>query len=79
MLARGLWEAHGGLCQRCGLPIDPSLSGLLPGGLTIGHRLAIAHGGTNDRANLGPEHRRCNLSGGTDGPRPTAVIVEPIP
>ena len=78
MLARALWERDQGKCQRCGLWIDPSLSGALPGGLTIGHVVPLSRGGSNDPSNLGPEHSRCNIAAGAREPRPAAVIVTPL-
>lgn len=77
MLARGLWERDGGLCGRCGLEIDPTLHGYLPGALTIGHIVPIAKGGTNDPRNLQPEHRRCNLEAGDREARAVASPVLP--
>lgn len=77
LLAYGLWERDGGLCRRCGLPIDPTLHGYLPGALTIGHVIPLSQGGTDDPRNLGPEHRRCNLSAGARPDRPSAKVVRP--
>ena len=48
-------------CRRCGEAIDPSLSGLHPLGLHVGHILAVADGGSDAWANLAPEHNRCNV------------------
>lgn len=77
LLAVGLWERDGGLCGRCGLPIDPTLHGYVPGALTIGHIVPIAKGGTNDPRNLRPEHRRCNLEAGDGEARAVASPVLP--
>ena len=59
-----LWREAGGLCQRCGEGIDLGASPLAPDGLTIGHLIPVAAGGSDAWANLGPEHRRCNLAAG---------------
>ena len=77
LLAIALWHRDGGLCGRCGLEIDPTLHGYLPGALTIGHVDAIANGGGNDLRNLRAEHRRCNLAAGNREPRPIANPVRP--
>jgi len=77
MLALALWHAAEGRCRRCGLPIDPTLDYRRPGALTIGHRIPIAKGGTNDPRNLAAEHRRCNLEAGARDERPVSVIVLP--
>ena len=77
LLAYGLWEAHGGLCGRCELEIDPTLHHSLPGALTIGHIVPISLGGSNDPRNLRPEHSRCNKAAGNRPTRPVARIVRP--
>jgi 5-methylcytosine-specific restriction endonuclease McrA len=59
---RAVIERDGPTCWRCGGPIDTSLSGLNPDGLTLGHRIPVAAGGSDALPNLGPEHRRCNLA-----------------
>jgi 5-methylcytosine-specific restriction endonuclease McrA len=53
----------GPVCWRCGGWIDVRLSGLHPDGLTLGHKVPAGAGGTDHLDNLGPEHRRCNLTG----------------
>lgn len=75
--ARLLWDRDGGLCWRCRRPIDPTVSALLPGGLTIGHVVPRSRGGSDGLDNLAPEHRRCNLAAGDREPRPQPVIVTP--
>lgn len=80
-LVRGLMiaqaRAGGGLtCRRCGDPIDHTLSGLHPLGLTVGHVLAVRDGGTDAWDNLAPEHRSCNLAG-RQAPRHRALIARP--
>ena len=77
LLAYALWERNDRLCQRCGLEIDPTLHGYLPGALTIGHRIPVSLGGSNDPGNLGPEHRRCNLAAGNRPDRPQARPIAP--
>lgn len=77
LIAYGIWEAHGGLCGRCGLAIDPTLHHTLPGALTIGHIVPISLGGSNDPSNLRPEHSRCNKSAGNRDPRPVPKVVTP--
>lgn len=77
LLAIALWERDGGLCGRCGLEIDPTLHGYLPGALTIGHIDPLSRGGDNGSHNLRPEHRRCNLSAGNRPDRPEARYVIP--
>ena len=77
LLALALWRMAGGLCARCGLEIDPTIHYTLPGALTIGHKTPISRGGSNELANLGPEHRRCNLDAGNREPRAIASPVRP--
>jgi len=67
----------GARCRRCGEGIDLALPGTSPYGLTLGHILPIARGGTDAFANLAPEHRRCNLGAGADL-APTARIARPF-
>lgn len=66
-------------CRRCVLPVDMTLTGLNFDGPTIGHIIPAAEGGKDDLANLGLEHRRCNLAAGARRDPPRAVIVKPIP
>lgn len=81
-LVRGLWIAQARAagvpltCRRCLDPIDLTLSGLHPMGLTVGHVLAVRDGGTDAPDNLAPEHRSCNL-GGRQAPRVRATIARP--
>lgn len=70
---------HGAICGRCRGSIDLSLSGLHPRGLTIGHIVPVAAGGTDDLANLQPEHRACNLAGAPRLLQPRATIARPVP
>lgn len=77
LLALALHTRDHGLCGRCGLLIRLGLPWTSPYALTIGHIRPLALGGSNDVANLRPEHRRCNLSAGTRDTRPVATIVKP--
>ena len=45
-------------CIGCGREIPPNTA------YQVGHRIDAARGGTNDLDNLGPQHRRENLSRG---------------
>lgn len=72
-----LWHRDNGLCWRCGKPIDPALSPMAPGGLTIGHKVPASLGGSDDDANLGPEHRSCNLAAGVGDVSPVASLAVP--
>jgi hypothetical protein len=68
---RAYLEARDGRgCGRCGDPIEP---GETP---SIGHVIALAHGGSDVAANLRLEHLACNRDAGADGDR--ARIVEPV-
>lgn len=71
-------DRDGNRCRRCGDPIDLSLSGLDPYGMTLGHIIPAALGGTDDLSNLGAEHRRCNLAAGARRDPPRALIATPI-
>jgi hypothetical protein len=71
-----LFAIHGDRCGRCLAPIDRRLSGLHPLGATIGHRIALADGGTDHLENLRPEHRICNLRAGR---RDVPIATEPEP
>lgn len=51
-------------CGICGEIINVGLSGLHPDGPNIDHIIPLAHGGSDDLANLMPTHRRCNLAKG---------------
>jgi 5-methylcytosine-specific restriction endonuclease McrA len=64
----------GAVCRRCGKPIDLTLSGRHPMGLTLGHIVAVAEGGSDELANLAPEHHRCNLGAGDVAPRARVAI-----
>lgn len=59
----------GAICRRCGKPIDLTLSGRHPMGLTLGHIVAVADGGSDRDDNLAPEHHTCNLGSGDAAPR----------
>lgn len=48
-----------------------------PLGLTIGHVIPLSHGGSDDDANLRPEHRRCNLAAGNRPTMPRATLATP--
>jgi 5-methylcytosine-specific restriction endonuclease McrA len=75
---RRLVERYGYTCGRCGGPIDPELPGTHLLGLTVGHIVPIAHGGTDDDANLRPEHRRCNLAASSRRDPPRASLAVPL-
>lgn len=45
-------------CIGCGQPITPDQR------FDIGHRVDASRGGTHDRTNLGPQHRRENRAAG---------------
>jgi hypothetical protein len=71
-------ERDGILCRRGDGPIDMSLSGMHPDGPNLGHIIPASQGGTDDLANLGLEHRRCNLAAGPRLTPPRAAIATPI-
>jgi len=50
-------ETH---CWLCGHPVDKALSGKLPDGPSVDHRIPISAGGGNGRDNLSLSHNRCN-------------------
>lgn len=63
VLARAAAEAAP--CWRCGGAINYSLSGLAKWGPTAGHKIDRAAGGAAlNPANVGPEHRHCNITAG---------------
>ena len=74
---RLLVALDGNRCRRGGDPIDMRLSGLLADGPTIGHIIPRSRGGTDDLANLGLEHRRCNLATGSRVAPPRALLATP--
>jgi len=47
-------------CQYCNCPVDMELSGLLPMGPTIDHRVALSNGGNDLLSNVQLMHRVCN-------------------
>lgn len=49
------------VCRLCRSPIDASLSPRHPMGPSVGHVLPRSKGGTDDLANLRPEHLSCNV------------------
>lgn len=55
-LRRQAWDDHGGVCGRCGQPIDPD------GPWDLGHVVPHAAGGRLERSNVRPEHVTCNRS-----------------
>jgi hypothetical protein len=57
---------HGWVCGRCGDPIDPKAPPSAPRGLSIGHVVARANGGTDHPSNLRPEHLACNREAGAE-------------
>ena len=71
-------ERDGNRCRRCGEPIDMAIGGLAPEGPTLGHVLPYSKGGTDDLANLGLEHRRCNLAAGARLIPPRALLATPV-
>jgi len=75
---RLILERDGSACRRCGAIVIVGLSGLHPLGPTIGHILPAARGGGDELANLGLEHRRCNLAAGSRADPPRAAIARPI-
>lgn len=72
-----LWQRDAGRCGRCGKVIDLDASPMGPFGLTIGHVIPLSHGGSDDDANLRPEHRRCNLAAGNRPTMPRATLATP--
>lgn len=50
---RTMWEAHGGICVICKLPIDPRKVWIDE------HIRALGLGGSNDMSNRGPAHFHC--------------------
>lgn len=71
-------ERDGPTCRRCGGWVDVSLSGLMPDGPTLGHIIPTSQGGSDERDNLGLEHRRCNLAASDRRDPPRALIATPI-
>lgn len=51
-------ETH---CGRCHRPVDKTISGRLPAGPTMGHKVAREDGGQLVRANMQLEHLHCNV------------------
>jgi 5-methylcytosine-specific restriction endonuclease McrA len=47
-------------CGICGYIIDFRLSGMLPGGPTIDHKVSRKNGGAHEWSNIHLTHRRCN-------------------
>lgn len=75
---RLLVERDGTSCGRCGGIVDVGLTGMVPAGPTIGHRVPGSRGGSDALGNLQLEHRRCNLAGGNRLTPPRATIARPI-
>lgn len=71
-------DRDGPRCWRCEGWIDVRLSGNDPRGATLGHRIAVAAGGSDELANLAPEHRVCNLNGAPSAVDPRARIARPL-
>jgi hypothetical protein len=59
-MRRHLIARDGLACARCGDPIEREVP-------SIGHRIALANGGTDYESNLGLEHLDCNRRAGTAG------------
>lgn len=77
--ARDLVHARdGNACRRCTQPIDMGLPGTHPNGPHLGHIIPASKGGTDELANLGLEHNRCNLAAGARRDPPRATIAVPI-
>lgn len=55
-----IFERDRWTCHLCGLFIDPTLSGKLPWGVTIDHRIPISRGGADTPENVAAAHRTCN-------------------
>jgi 5-methylcytosine-specific restriction endonuclease McrA len=68
----------GATCRRCGELVDLYRSGLDADGPTLGHILAVKHGGGDELANLALEHRRCNLAAGSRVAPPRAILADPL-
>lgn len=68
----------GRTCARCCRLVDVGLSGLHPHGPTLGHRIAVASGGTDELGNLQLEHRVCNLNGAPSVGDAEPKIARPI-
>lgn len=51
----------GAVCYLCQEPIDLSLSGWHPMGLTLDHVIPLSRGGSHTLNNLKPTHRACNV------------------
>lgn len=69
---RAYLEARDGRgCGRCGDPIEPGETA------SIGHIVALAHGGTDDPRNLRLEHLVCNVDAKADGDR-ARIVAPPI-
>lgn len=54
------------------------LSGMDPRGPNLGHIQPAARSGTDTLANLGLEHRRCNIAAGARLDSPHALIARPV-
>jgi len=68
---RAYLEARDGRsCARCGDPFEAGETA------SLGHVIAVAHGGSDDASNLRLEHLACNREAGADDDR--ARIVQPI-
>lgn len=68
----------GPACARCTRLVDIGLSGLHPHGPTLGHRVAVAAGGTDAIDNLQLEHRVCNLNAAPSVGDPDPKVAQPF-
>ena len=57
-------QRDGWVCHLCRDAIDPTLSGMAPGGATIDHIVPVSKGGSDHPANVAIAHRQCNVRRG---------------
>ena len=76
----GMLHAEGAPWRRHRRLINPTMDhrAMLPDGPTLGHIIPDSKGGTDDLANLGLEHRRCNLAAGARANPPRALLANPV-
>lgn len=60
-----IFERDGWVCQLCGLPVDPTLSGRhVADGPSLDHIVPLTRGGLHRRTNVQLAHMRCNSAKG---------------
>ncbi|XCB30293.1 hypothetical protein RQN30_02345 [Arcanobacterium hippocoleae] len=60
-------STYGSRCAKCGHVIDLNVSYPDPMSFSLGHQLPLSKGGSDELANLRPEHRVCNIKAGNRG------------